>query len=53
VHGVKKVACAAAQGSAGFSCDIELDMTVPLAGRSKSVKSVRFVKASDGWQVSQ
>jgi hypothetical protein len=53
VHEVKKVACAAAQGSAGFNCDIELDATVPIAGRSKGVKKVRFVKASDGWQVAQ
>jgi len=53
VHEVRKVACAAAQGSAGFNCDIELDATVPFAGRSKGVKQVRFVKASDGWQVAQ
>lgn len=53
VHQVKKVACAAAQGAAGFNCDVELDMTVPPAGRSKGIRKVRFVKASDGWQVAQ
>ena len=50
VHGVKKIGCAAATGSSGFNCDVELDMSVPFVGRSKGVKQIRFVKASNGWQ---
>ena len=45
VHGVKKIGCAAATGSSGFNCDVELDMSVPFVGRSKGVKQIRFVKA--------
>lgn len=53
VHEVKKVACATTEGSAGFNCDVELDVTVPFIGRSKKVAQLRFVKGSDGWQMTQ
>jgi hypothetical protein len=53
LHEVKKVACAASEGSAGFNCDVELDATVPFIGRSKKTAQIRFVKGSDGWQVTQ
>lgn len=53
VHEARKVSCAAAQGFPGFNCDVELDVSVPLVGRQKAVKQLRFVKASDGWQVTK
>lgn len=37
VYGVKKVGCAAAQGSSGFNCDVEVDVSAPFVGRSKNV----------------
>jgi len=53
VHEVRKIACTAAQGSSGFNCDVEMDLSMPLAGRQKAVKQLRFVKSSDGWQVTK
>ena len=53
LHSVKKIGCSAAQGESGYVCDLELDITVPLAGRNKQVIKWRFVKGSDGWQMAQ
>jgi len=30
---------------------VEIDMTVPFAGRSKEMTTARFVKAPEGWIV--
>lgn len=51
IHAVKKIGCVAAKDAPGFVCDVEIDMTVPLAGRSKDMASARFVKSPDGWVV--
>jgi hypothetical protein len=51
VHEVKRLDCAEARDAAGYNCDVEIDMTAPLVGRSKSVASLRFVKTTDGWRV--
>lgn len=53
VHEVKKIVCAAAQGAPGYTCDVEVDAASGLTGRRKDVTRLRFVKASDGWKVSQ
>lgn len=51
LHAVKKLGCSPAQGEAGYNCDVEMDATLPLAGRTKNVAKVRLVKGSDGWVV--
>lgn len=51
IHGVKKIGCVEAKDAPGFVCDVEIDMTVPLTGRSKEMTSARFVKSPDGWIV--
>lgn len=53
VHEVKKIGCAKAEGEAGFNCDVEVDMTAPLMGRSKQMQKLRFVKADDGWRIAR
>ena len=53
LHAVKKIGCAEAKEAPGFVCDVEVDMTVPIAGRSKEMTTVRFVKGPDGWVVVQ
>lgn len=53
VHAVKKVGCAKAEGSAGFNCDVEVDATAPIVGRSKQLQQLRFVKGEEGWQVAR
>lgn len=49
LHKVKKVSCKSANGSSGYNCDVELDMTMPLLGRTQRVVKVRMVKGDDGW----
>ncbi len=51
LHAVKKIGCAEAKDAPGFVCDVEVDMTVPLAGRSTETATVRFVEGPDGWVV--
>ena len=51
LHAVKKIGCAEAKDAPGFVCDVEVDMTVPLAGRSKEMATARFVKGPEGWVV--
>ncbi len=51
LHAVKKIDCAEAKDAPGFVCDVEVDMTVPLAGRSKEMATVRLVKGPEGWVV--
>jgi hypothetical protein len=53
VHAVKKISCVEAKESAGYNCDVEIDVTAPLVGRNKSVGQIRMVKGSDGWVVSK
>ena len=48
VHGVKKIACVAAEGASGFTCDVEVDISA-LFGRQKATRSARFVEGDDGW----
>ena len=49
VHAVKKISCVEAKESAGYNCDVEIDVTAPMVGRNKSVGQIRMVKGSDGW----
>jgi hypothetical protein len=49
VHAVKKISCVEAKESAGYNCDVEMDVTAPMVGRNKSVGQIRMVKGSDGW----
>lgn len=51
LHAVKKIGCAQAKDAPGFVCDVEVDMTVPIAGRAREMTTARFVKGPDGWIV--
>lgn len=53
VHGVKKIACAKASEDAGYNCDVELDITAPIVGRSKNVGKIRLVEGDSGWAVTE
>ena len=53
VHGVKSLGCKSAISANGYTCDVEVDATVPMAGRSKGVSEIHLVKAASGWQVVQ
>ena len=51
IHAVKKIGCSAAEGGKGYSCDVEMDRTLPWpAGRTKDVTSIRFVQTDEGWR---
>jgi hypothetical protein len=49
VISLRKLGCKA--DGAAFVCDVEMDTEAPFVGRQKSVRPLRLVKASDGWQV--
>lgn len=49
IHAVKKIDCVAAQNAPGFVCDVELDITVPLTGRTRDMVQARLVKGPEGW----
>lgn len=49
IHAVKKLGCAAAQGEAGYICDVESEVSTPATGRLKAVEKYRLVENSDGW----
>lgn len=51
--GAKKIGCAAAQGSAGYNCDIEIDASKPIVGRSQEMVKLRLVKGDNGWVIVQ
>lgn len=51
VHSVKKVGCKKGSAPKEFACDVEVDVTAPLIGRSKSVKNIRVQDNGDAWQV--
>jgi hypothetical protein len=51
IHEVNKLGCASAKDAAGYNCDIEIDMSAPFVGRSKSVISLRFINTNDGWRI--
>ena len=51
VHDVKKIKCKKGSAAKEYSCDIEVDVTVPLIGRDKSVKTLRLVDEGSHWQV--
>ncbi len=48
VHSIKKLGCKA-DGANAYVCDVEVDVTNPMTGRSKTVAPLRLVKGSDGW----
>ncbi len=50
VNSVKKLDCTAEKDSAAYDCDVEIDTTSAYGG-GKKVGRMRFIKASDGWQI--
>lgn len=52
--GSKKLGCVNDKGGAGYTCDVEVDVSGPFGGaRSKGVVPIRFVKGSDGWVITK
>jgi len=51
LHSVTRLACKEADQANGYYCDVEVDMSVPLIGRTKQIRTQRFVKSDDGWVV--
>ncbi len=49
IQSVKKLGCQAPDGAGGYMCNVELEMKHPSMGVQKGVRSIRFVKGSDGW----
>lgn len=52
LHSFKKVGCKE-DGENAYRCDVEMEIEAPFVGRRSVNAPVRFVKASDGWKVSQ
>ena len=50
VKSLRKIGCKD-EGSSGYRCDVEVEM-VTFGINTKMVRSLRFIKASDGWAVS-
>lgn len=48
IHSIKKLGCKSDSSNA-YVCDVEADITHPMAGRNKGVSQIRMVKGSDGW----
>lgn len=53
VYNIEKLICTAAKEDPGYNCDVEMDISTPIAGRGKSVVKIRFVKGSNGWVVTE
>lgn len=52
IHELKKLACSKGETSVNYTCQIEIDMTLPLLGqRVKKMEQVKLIKGSDGWQI--
>ena len=51
LHSITKLACKEADQTSGYNCDVEVDMSVPLLGRSTQMRTRRFVKSDNGWVV--
>jgi hypothetical protein len=51
LHSITKLACKEADQTSGYNCDVEVDMSVPLLGRSTQMRTRRFVKSDKGWVV--
>ena len=53
-HSAKKLDCTNDKSGAGYTCDVELDVTGSFGGpRNKGVVQLRFVKGSDGWVITK
>lgn len=51
IHAVKKIGCSSAGSEKGYSCDVEMDRTLPWpTGRIKDVTNIRFVQTDGGWR---
>ncbi|MGE0030879.1 MAG: hypothetical protein AB7T20_07145 [Steroidobacteraceae bacterium] len=51
LHDVRKLGCQRAKDVAGYVCEVEVDVTAPLIGRTTQIGTVRMVRGTDGWQV--
>ena len=51
LHSVTRLACKEADQASGYYCDVEVDMSVPLLGRTTQIRTQRFVKSDSGWVV--
>jgi len=48
IHSVEKLGCNAS-GDGAYLCDVKVDATAPLMGRTSQASTVRLRKTGDGW----
>jgi|APIni6443716594_1056825.scaffolds.fasta_scaffold1696459_1 hypothetical protein len=52
IRDVRKLGCEKSS-AASYKCDVEWTATLPVLGDSKKLGTLTFMKASDGWAVSE
>ncbi|GAA0779910.1 hypothetical protein GCM10009108_18910 [Castellaniella ginsengisoli] len=50
LNGVEKLSCTSSRDKPGYVCDIRLDITRPLVGRTVDQATARFIKTDQGWE---
>lgn len=50
VHSVKKLGCAEADDG-GYRCDVTVDSTAPIVGRTTQTSTIRLREGDEGWLV--
>lgn len=50
LHSVEKVGCEKARDNV-YVCDVVIDSTAPLVGRSKTTQQLTMMRTRDGWQL--
>jgi len=49
IHDVKKLGCESTSQKNAWQCDVEIESTVPIVGRTKQAGRIRLVDGDDGW----
>lgn len=49
IHDVKKLGCESTSQKNAGQCDVEIESTVPIVGRTKQAGRIRLVDGDDGW----
>lgn len=52
IRDVRKLGCEKSS-AASYRCDVEWTATLPLLGESKKLGTLTFMKATDGWAVTE
>jgi hypothetical protein len=51
VHSMRKIGCTQKAEPGAYRCEVEIDMTMPGAGRITSKTAIELVDEGDAWQV--